>query len=313
MKKDDFLTDSEFIQHLDMFASIVTESFYAVDVQLKQFCYVRPHDLFLCGYSVEDALSLLMDDFYSKIIYPADLPLWRKGLKAVLQYVNDCEQKGNDVDHFFCTIRLQRKLLSNSKPLPHMVYHRIKHVLKDNTLRWLICCVGDSTARETGNLRLYHKDGLTCKQYCMISQRWKQKTIEPLTEREKEILMLARQGNNTMEIADCLHRTHHTIRNQTKTLFQKLEVNSIQEAIDFVGNHRMLYVPGQTMTDAGKPSSEQPDKIPRTKITPDKLERIQQHLDNGKSNRHAAMLTDVSEPTIRYWIQKGALKKRSNK
>jgi hypothetical protein len=37
-------------RYFDMFFSIATESFYVLDIPQKQFCYVKPDDLFLCGF-----------------------------------------------------------------------------------------------------------------------------------------------------------------------------------------------------------------------------------------------------------------------
>jgi hypothetical protein len=48
-------------QYFDMFSSIAAESFYVPDIPQKQFCYVKPDDLFLCGYSAGDALRLGYD------------------------------------------------------------------------------------------------------------------------------------------------------------------------------------------------------------------------------------------------------------
>jgi DNA-binding NarL/FixJ family response regulator len=45
------------------------------------------------------------------------------------------------------------------------------------------------------------------------------------------------------------------------------------------------------------------------KLTPERIERIQNALDAGKSNTAIAKVEDVSEGSIRYAIRKGMLKK----
>jgi hypothetical protein len=40
------------------------------------------------------------------------------------------------------------------------------------------------------------------------------------------------------------------------------------------------------------------------------IERIQKHLDTGKSNSEAARLEGLSEGAVRYGLKKGLLKKR---
>ena len=94
---------------IDMFSSIVTDSFYMIDVAESRICFIQPDDPFLCGYAAEDA-SRLGYDFYKKIVYSDDLPLWEKMLTAVFSYLNSFEAKRDEADFFSCTFRLQRKL-----------------------------------------------------------------------------------------------------------------------------------------------------------------------------------------------------------
>lgn len=49
------------------------------------------------------------------------------------------------------------------------------------------------------------------------------------------------------------------------------------------------------------------------KLTPVVIERLQDYLDDGKSNSMAARQEGISEGAIRYAIKKGRLKKKSNK
>jgi len=292
--------------YLDLLSSIVTESFYVIDVTANRFCYVSPNDLFLCGHSVDDALAL-GDNFYKKIVHPDDLLLWKKMFKAILLYLNDYEGKQDEVNYFSCTFRLQRKYSFFIRPLSQMVFHRIKPVWEDDKLRYLICSIGSSTANESGNLCMYNKDGLTYEKYNFTTNRWKRIVIEQLTEREKAILMLAKQGKSSKEIANDLCKGCCTIRNQIKILFQKLEVNSMQEAVDFAYNNHIIYYARQAMTEPEKLPIEAPCKRTPILFTSDRLQHIQQYLDDGLSIRQAAKQESVSESAIRYWIKQGKL------
>lgn len=49
------------------------------------------------------------------------------------------------------------------------------------------------------------------------------------------------------------------------------------------------------------------------KLTPERLERIQQALDAGKSNTAIAKSENISEGSVRYAIRKGMLKKKLQK
>lgn len=231
---------NSFIQSFNLLSSIAIGSFYILDMQEKRFCYVKPDTLFLCNYSVEDAMGMGYD-FYSKIIHPEDIPLWIAMCEIILHYCSDIVDKRDEIDHFFCTYRLQRDYSFLSlRRLPQMVYQRMKPVWVNNQLQYLICSVANSTIKEAGNFRLYNKDNTIYEEYNFITKRWKRKYKKLLTDREKAILILGRQGKSSREIADKLCKSQNTIRNQIKNIFFKLEVHSIQEAVEVSQHHCLL-------------------------------------------------------------------------
>lgn len=295
--------DSDFVWYFGMLSSIVTESYYVIDIAANQFCYVSRDNLFLCDYSAEDVIKLGFD-FYQKIIYPKDLSLWIDMYKTVLQYLEDPEKKQDEEYYFSCTFRLQRKYSFSIRPLLQMVCLRMKPVWENDELHYLICFVGSSTVKNAGNLYIHNKDGLVCEEYNFKTKRWKRKTKEPLTERERVILMLAQQGKSSREIAGCLCKGCSTIRNQIKALFSKLNVHTMQEAIEFACRHRMINPkPGLQQ----QPIEDHQKRI-RVLLTDDIKENIQQHLDDGESIRQTAKQEGISESAIRYWIKQGKLK-----
>jgi len=297
------MNDEQLIQYLDILPLIDSESVYVIDVSTNKFCYVSTNELFRCGYSVEEILKLGYD-FYKEIVHPEDLRLWNKMRTAVLLNLKYFEEKKDEIDYISCTFRLQHKFsFLPSHPLPQMVYHRMQPFWKNEKIQYLICFIRTSATKKTGNLRIYYKDGLTYEEYNISTQRWKQKTIIPLTEREQAILMLAQQGKNSEEIADCLCKGRNTIRNQIKPLFAKLSVHSMREAVDFVYSHNMIL----SKKDIKWQHIEMNHKRSRVLLQEGILLRIQQHLDNGKSNRQVAKLEGTTEGTIRYWIRKGIL------
>ena len=158
--------ESVFIQYCKLFSSIITDSFYVLDIVQKQFCYIKPDNLFLCDHSVEEAMRL-GHDFYTQIIHPDDLPLWTNILKIIPQYL-DRKDKWNEIDYFSCTLRLLRKYSFSSHFLSQMVYQRMKPICLNNNLRYLICIVENSTDKKAGNLFLHNKDKSTYEEYNFI-------------------------------------------------------------------------------------------------------------------------------------------------
>ena len=162
--------------------------------------------------------------------------------RVVLLYIKENEDCRDDIDAFYCTFRLQRKVSFLTNPLPQMVYQLMKPAWEGDELRYLICALDSSTAKESGNLLLFSKNGRMHKEYRRASRRWKPVIIEALTERERAILMLAQQGKTVKDIAHDLAKGYHTIHNQITELFFKLEVHSMMEAIDLSSIHNNIYI-----------------------------------------------------------------------
>jgi DNA-binding CsgD family transcriptional regulator len=265
---------SAIVQYLDMISSPAVESIYMLDLSRKQFCYVKSGGLFLCGCSVEDAVGQGYD-FYSKIVHPDDLYEWTVMRKAVLRYLNNYEEKQDEIAYFFCTFRLQCRYSFLPRPLPQMIYQRMKPVWVGGELRYLVCTAGVSTVKESGILRMYSSNGRICEDYIFKAKRWNRKTEEPITECERVILMLARQGKSSLEIAGDMDKKQGAVRNQIKALFAKLNVQSMQEAIEVAYCHRMINHRQDKEPEESQPVVEAPRKEDDRVLLPkDMLQRI---------------------------------------
>ncbi|TCJ04101.1 response regulator transcription factor [Cytobacillus praedii] len=62
------------------------------------------------------------------------------------------------------------------------------------------------------------------------------KEVNPLTEREMDVLRLAKEGMTTREIVSALFLTDGTVRNYLSSAIQKLEVTTRQQAIEKAKN-----------------------------------------------------------------------------
>lgn len=66
-------------------------------------------------------------------------------------------------------------------------------------------------------------------------------TEKQLTNREKEILLLIRQGFLSKEIADKLGLSIYTVNNHRKNIMVKLDVNNVIEAINLARDYGIIY------------------------------------------------------------------------
>ena len=206
--------ESTFIQYCKIISSIITDSFYVLDIVQKQFCYIKPDDLFLCGHSVEEAMTQGYD-FYSQIIHPEDLPLWNNFLEIIPQYLKDLQGKQDTIDYISCTFRLIRNNSFMKDPLSQMVYQKMIPVWKNKKIGYLICSV-ESVAYKKNGFYLHYKNSLTYEKYEPAVGSWSTHTMSFLNERERILLNLSRQGLNSNDISETLCRSKHTIQNQIK-------------------------------------------------------------------------------------------------
>ena len=62
-----------------------------------------------------------------------------------------------------------------------------------------------------------------------------QSLVEPLTDREREVLQLIAQGHSNPEIADILGIANGTVRNHISNIYAKLEVDNREAAVRAAG------------------------------------------------------------------------------
>ncbi|MFS2677223.1 hypothetical protein [Parabacteroides distasonis] len=97
------------MQRRKVFSSIITDSFYVLDIVQKQFIYIKPDDLFLCGHSVKEAMELGYD-FFSRVIHPEDLPLWKIFLENLPQKNAIFARKQDCARSFFLPVSVVTKI-----------------------------------------------------------------------------------------------------------------------------------------------------------------------------------------------------------
>jgi len=282
------------IEHI---AAISTEAIYVIDFQKKGFHFVADHPFLLCGYSVEEILSLGFD-FYLKIVHNDDWPLVTQIRTAVLQRLSSMSDSG-DINYFSFTIRLKHY----SEYM--MAYHKLKPMFVDGQLKFGVCLLSSSVLKTSGHLCAHHSNGRDYEEYVWKGKNWQKKRILPLTKREKEILRLAHCGKTGKEAADKLHIAYSTLRNMQASIFQKLAVRSMMNAVIYAFSHQLIF----EYPNHPKQEAQTTPKRTRRLMTPDMMQRIQEGLNNRQSINSIAKREQTSESTIRYYIDKGQLKK----
>jgi two-component system response regulator DesR len=95
----------------------------------------------------------------------------------------------------------------------------------------------DAIVRDLADGRLY----LSPQAYEALAQATRAEEVEqPLTEREIEILRLARRGLPNPQIAQALHISPGTVRNHLSAVYRKLGVHSRHEALQVAEERHLI-------------------------------------------------------------------------
>jgi len=286
----------------DYFSSISMEAIYVIDFLNRNFNFVANRPFLLGGHNVEEALSLGYD-FFPKTIYDPDLPLFAEMHAAIVRRL--CNMTASDELNYF-SFNFRIKYETGTL----MVYQKLKPVFVGGQIRYGICLLSHSEMDTPGHLHVYYNNGSDYDYYSMEERQWRMSTKPLLSDREKKILIMAKQGKTRKEIAKSLCIEIQTLWNYSSFIYKKLNVHSMLQAIISATNRHLIFFPSNNAEKRKK--GEKPEyQKERRPITPDKLVQIQAALNERKSINSIAKQegVNVSEFTIRYHIKQCHLKK----
>ena len=85
-----------------------------------------------------------------------------------------------------------------------------------------------------------HSNFQPYRSYDLLRHKWVLKEERTLSETERDVLWLSTQGYTMNEIADKLYKSIDTIKSCKRSLFMRLGVKNIAEALYHAVNYRLL-------------------------------------------------------------------------
>ena len=216
-------------QACEALSRMCNKSVYVLDYAKQDFFYMSPHPLFLCGYTVEEALEMGVD-FYEKTIAPENqemmLELCRTGRQFFAEAVQD-DNKGCDVIMSY-DIYLQHK--DGTKTL---INHKLSPLcMTESGEMWLVICVVDySSRKKAGNVVYSRNDKTEYYTYDFCKKQIFPYHPPKLTKREKEISLLTMRGYNVKMIAEELGISQNTVKNHRTHIEEKLSSSNLFDTI----------------------------------------------------------------------------------
>ena len=293
------------------FTDMMMEASCIIDFQKRIFKGVGAHGFFLCGYSLE-AVKNMGYEFFNEVIHPDDLSLWVEMHHAILKCLYEEYFTEQEVHYFSCTFRIKSSLWVRNSPGYLMAYLKLKPVWVKGRLKYGLCLFSSSVIRTSGNLHVYFKNKPAYGKYLSNSKKWIEDKVLRLSFREREILMLAKQGKSREEMAETMDIDLSTVNSTITKLFEKINVTNIVQAIIYATNHRLIYDATPATPKTAKIKNKVETKS-RNVLTPDDLDKIQAKLDRHLSVNSIARIMKKPESTIRNALKAGKIVKRTKK
>lgn len=214
---------------------VTYQSLYIIDYYKKNFLYVSSNSLFLCGYSESEVKELGYLFYLTQV--PDDE---HKMLMEINKSGFDFFQKTPEDERHLYTISYDFHLKNGRNKI--LINHKLTPLaLTSSGKVWLATCIVSLSCRDSpGHVEIRKMGQSEYWEYSLESHKWTEGKGTPLSEREKNILLLSARGCTMNEIADRLCVAIDTVKFYKRRLFERLEVKNITEALSFATNYKLL-------------------------------------------------------------------------
>lgn len=217
-----------YFEMLDAVSRLTYQSIYVMDYCKMNFLYVSDNPIFLCGYSREEVMAKGFD-FLLEQCKPEEVRALIEINRASLEFIHKVPVS----ERTRYSVSYNYHIRSSRMGKWRLVHHkRTPLALSDAGELWLILCSVD-WAPDDSNLRATVTSEISSKvwYYDLNKMSWNESSQETLTELEKAVLVLSNRGFTMNEIADAIFKSVDSVKGYRKSLFVKLGVNNITEAI----------------------------------------------------------------------------------
>ncbi len=231
----DYQRAMPYVEAVQAFAQTTYQSIYIIDYHRKNFLYVSDNPLFLCGHTADEVREMGYD-FYLSYVPKEEVPMLtelnRSGFRAF--YDEPVENRRQCMMSYDFHIAHDNRLL--------LINHKITPLaMTTNGRVWLaLCTVSLSSQKEAGHIEFRQLGTPGKRIYSLTAHRWQRAEEVFLRPEEKQVLILAAQGYTIQDIADRLCRGTDTVKHYRRQIFQKLDAQSITEALAYATNYGLL-------------------------------------------------------------------------
>ncbi|MBD5369214.1 MAG: helix-turn-helix transcriptional regulator [Bacteroides sp.] len=235
INESDYKDLSWLIEASKAFERCTYQCIYIIDYFKKGFLYVSNNIARLCGNDA-DRIKDFGYRFYIDYVPESDL-------KMLLEINNKGFELFNSIplhERLSYTISYDFHIKSGSRK--RLVNHKLTPIVlsKDGRIWLALCAISMAAGNQVGNIIMKKEGASTFYEYSLFDHKWEKKDEIKLNDTEREILLLSTQGYTMNDIASIICKSVDTVKASKRSIFQKMDVKNIAEALTYAQNHRLI-------------------------------------------------------------------------
>lgn len=235
VNESDYAKIDTIIEAVKAFVRTTYQCVYIIDFHKNNFLYVSNNIERLCGLDVQEIKNLgyvFYADHLPSEDYEMILKINNGALKLFETFPIE-KRTEYTISYDFHIEKGRHKRLINHRVTPLAL-------TKSGKLWLLLCTLNLASGTKSGNVIMKKVGSPVFYEYCFRSHKWLEKEEILLTETERKILSLSAQGYTMNDIADIICKSIDTVKAYKRSMFQKMGVKNIVEALMCAQNHQLI-------------------------------------------------------------------------
>ncbi|MDE7413179.1 MAG: helix-turn-helix transcriptional regulator [Muribaculaceae bacterium] len=223
------------IEAAQAFERCTYQCIYIIDYFKKGFLYVSNNIARLCGSDAE-RIKDFGYKFYIDYVPETDLKMLLEVNNKGFELFNSLplnERTEYTISYNFHIKSGLRKRLVNHKLTPILLS-------KEGRIWLALCTISLAAGNEVGNIIMKKEGATTFFEYSLYNHEWMKMDEIKLSDTEREVLSLSTQGYTMNDIASIVCKSVDTVKASKRSIFQKMNVKNIAEALTYAQNHRLI-------------------------------------------------------------------------
>lgn len=237
IKDSDYDSLQGYIDTLTTVSMMTYQSVYVIDYYRGNFLYVSEDPLFLCGRTPEEIMKMGFG-YYQTVCLRNEIEMMAEINKASFSFFYSLPVEKRKYYSVIYNIHLRNR--EDADPI--LVEQRLMPLkLTGRGDIWLgMCLVSMAADSRPAAARMVCGNSPKAWTYDSSSGQWIEDITESLSENEKTVISLSKRGMTVSEIGRMMYKSAETVKGYRKSIFAKLRVSSITEAIACAESRRLI-------------------------------------------------------------------------